>query len=85
MFHVKHFGTFCSKISVMKNKFSERLSALRAEEKMSRGQLALRLNVSVRLISYWENGERECGFDMLLRIADIFSVSCDYLLGKTDY
>ena len=43
------------------------------------------LSVSVRLISYWENGERECSFDMLMAIADIFGVSTDYLLGKTEY
>ena len=52
---------------------------------MTRKQLADKLNVSVRLVSYWENGERECSFDALLEIADIFSVSTDYLLGRTDY
>lgn len=67
------------------NKFYERLSSLRAEFNVTRAQLASELNVSVRLISYWENGKRECDFDMLLRIASFFSVSTDYLLGKDDY
>ena len=67
------------------NKFYERLSSLRAECNVTRAQLASELNVSVRLISYWENGKRECDFDMLLRIASFFSVSTDYLLGKDDY
>ncbi len=39
----------------------------------------------LRLVSYWENGQRECDFDMLIQIADIFEVSVDYLLGRTDY
>ncbi|MBR2646039.1 MAG: helix-turn-helix transcriptional regulator [Clostridia bacterium] len=52
---------------------------------MTRNQLASMLNVSVRLISYWENGKRECDFNMLIKIADIFSVSIDYLLGRKDY
>ena len=69
----------------MENKFSEQLSALRAENDMTRAQLASMLNVSVRLISYWENGKRECDFNMLIKIADIFSVSIDYLLGRKDY
>jgi len=65
--------------------FHKRLYTLRIESSLTRAQLAEKLNVSVRLISYWENGERECSFDMLMTIADIFGVSTDYLLGKTDY
>lgn len=69
----------------MNNKFSEQLAALRIETDLSRAQLAQKLNVSVRLISYWENGQRECDFDMLIKIADLFSVSLDYLLGRKEY
>ena len=69
----------------MKHAFAEQLNALRMEAHLSRAQLAEKLNVSVRLISYWENGERECDFDMLIKIADLFSVSIDYLLGRKDY
>ena len=67
------------------NKFSKRLNELRCEKDISRNELSKILDVSVRTISYWENGERECGFDMLLKISDYFAVSIDYLLGKTDY
>lgn len=67
------------------NKFAERLNYLREQNGISRRQLAERLNVSVRLISYWENGQRECDFDTLLRLSDIFDASVDYLLGKTEY
>ena len=69
----------------MKNLFAERLLTLRTEAGLSRVQLAEKLNVSVRLISYWENGQRECSFDMLLAIAQLFAVSIDFLLGKTEY
>ncbi len=67
------------------NIFSERLSELRAEKNLTRKQLAEELNVSVRSISYWENGQRECDFDMLIKIADTFDVSIDYLLRKEEY
>ena len=69
----------------MKNTFAEQLIALRTESNLSRAQLAEKLNVSVRLISYWENGQRECDFNMLINIADLFSVTLDYLLGRTDF
>ena len=69
----------------MKHTFGEQLTALRIENHLSRIQLAEKLNVSVRLISYWENGQRECDFDMLITIADMFSVSIDYLLGRKEY
>ena len=69
----------------MEHKFFERLYELRMESNLSRAQLAEKLNVAVRLISYWENGQRECDFDMLIKIADLFSVSIDFLLGRTDY
>ena len=52
---------------------------------MSRSELAKKLGVSTRLISYWENGQRECDFNMLIKISSLFEVSIDFLLGKTDY
>lgn len=67
------------------NKFGERLKDMRAEKAITRLQLAENLQVSVRLIAYWENGQRECSFDMLIKIANFFDTSTDFLLGKTDY
>ncbi len=69
----------------MKNKFAERFYELRTEKNLSRAEIGTILNVSTRLISYWENGERECDFEMLIKIANTFSVTIDYLLGRTDY
>ena len=58
----------------MSNKFYQQLSGLRLENGFSRAKLAEKLQVSVRLISYWENGKRECDFDMLIKIADLFDL-----------
>ncbi len=69
----------------MENKFSEKIRELRIENNLSRSELAQKLNVSIRLISYWEKGERECDFDMLLKISKLFSVTVDYLLGNCEY
>ncbi len=69
----------------MINKFGEQLKLLRTEANLSRADLAKKLNVSIRLISYWENGERECDFNMLIKIADLFFTSVDFLLGRKDF
>ena len=65
--------------------FPERLKELRNDSGLSRSDLALKLNIATRLVCYWENGERECDFDTLIRIADLFDVTVDYLLGRKDY
>ena len=65
--------------------FGKRFAGLRLEKNLTRKQVAETLGVSVRLISYWENGERECDFNTLVKICELFSVSADYLLGITDY
>ncbi|MCM1306067.1 MAG: helix-turn-helix domain-containing protein [Bacteroides sp.] len=66
-------------------KFAERLKEIRMEKNMTCKQLAAYLQVSTRLINFWERGERECSFEMLLKISDYFDVSIDYLLGKTNF
>ena len=64
------------------NKFAERVRQLREEKGLSRKDVADALYVSTRLVGYWEMGERECNFDMLIKISKFFAVSTDYLLGK---
>lgn len=51
---------------------------------MTRKELADKMFVSVRLISYWETGKRECDFDTLVKLSNLFNESVDYILGKTD-
>jgi len=48
---------------------------------MSRQELADLIFVSVRTISYWELGQRECNLEQLAKLAKIFGVTTDYLLG----
>ncbi len=69
----------------MMNIFGQRLKEIREDKGMSRKELADKLFVSVRLISYWEAGKRECNFEMLVKIADLFNESIDYLLGRKNF
>ena len=61
-----------------------RLKQLRTERGISQVRLAMELSVSQHTISRYETGEREADYAMLIRIADYFDVSVDYLLERTE-
>lgn len=61
-----------------------RLKQLRTARGISQVRLAMELSVSQHTISRYETGEREADYAMLIRIADYFDVSIDYLLERTD-
>ncbi len=61
-----------------------RLKELRKKRKISQVKLALDLNMNQNSISRYENLEREADYDTLIRLADYFDVSIDYLLGRSD-
>ena len=50
---------------------------------MSQKQVADELGISQPLLSHYEKGIRECGLDFVVKTADYYDVSCDYLLGRT--
>ena len=62
-----------------------RLKELRKERNISQLKLALDLNMNQNTISRYENLEREADYKTLIKIADYFHVSIDYLLGRTDH
>lgn len=61
-----------------------RLKELRKEKGISQLKLAMDLSTNQNSISRYETGERECDYAMLIKLADYFNVSIDYLLGRTD-
>lgn len=67
----------------MKN-FSKRLTDLRQSKGLTQNELAELVNVSRSALSLYELGKREPDYETLVRLADFFDVSVDYLLGKTD-
>ena len=67
------------------NDFPRLLTLLRKERGLSQKQAATDLKVSQALLSHYEKGIRECGLDFLLRAAEYYGVSCDYLLGRTSH
>ena len=61
-----------------------RLKKLRKEKNISQLKLAIDLNMNQNTISRYENMEREADYKTLIKFADYFGVSVDYLLGRTD-
>lgn len=61
---------------------SQRIRELRKLRLMSQVELADKLGVTKQSISNWENDNIQPSIDMLVKIADYFGVSTDYLLGK---
>ena len=63
--------------------FSTRLRALRKQHNHSQEYLAKKLHISKSCISNWESGTRLPDAQMLLKIADIYAVTCQYLVGSS--
>ena len=61
-----------------------RLKKLRKEKDISQLKLAIDLNMNQNTISRYENMERQADYETLLKFADYFDVSLDYLLSRTD-
>ncbi len=63
--------------------FHRVLTLLRKERGISQKEAAASLKISQALLSHYERGIRECGLEFVVRVADFYGVSCDYLLGRT--
>ena len=61
-----------------------RLKELRKARRITQLKLAMDLNLTQNTVSRYETGEREPGIAELVRIADYFHISVDYLLERTD-
>lgn len=62
----------------------EKLKSLRIEKKLTQKQIAERVGLAISAISSYESGTRYPSYDVLIKLAQIFHVSTDYLLGMTD-
>ena len=67
----------------MVSTFPRLLTLLRRERGISQKEAAAELQVSQAQLSHYEKGIRQCGLDFVVRAADFYGVSCDYLLGRT--
>jgi len=69
--------------SAKKSKFAINLSKLRREKGLSQRQAAAEFGVSQALLSHYENDSREPRLEFVVRVCDFYSVTTDYILGRT--
>ena len=62
--------------------FSSNIRALRENSRLTQQQLADKLSVTQRKISYWESGKIEPDLESLWRLADFFDVTIDELVDR---
>lgn len=68
----------------MKNKLGGRIKELREKNDWSLRELESRVNINYSVLSRIESGKRPVTDGELLKFADIFDVSIDYLVGRSD-
>lgn len=64
--------------------FTNRLNKLLQENKMTKYRLAKEINVSKQAVLFWCDGTNEPKISYLQKIALLFDVSADYLIGLED-
>ena len=64
--------------------FPERIIQLKQERKLLQKDIAAAAGLSLRGYQYYEKGQKEPTLSVLLRLADYFDVSMDYLVGRSD-
>ena len=65
-------------------KLAQRLKQLRLEKDLRQDQLAKLVHVEKSSISMYENDVRQPSYEVIIRYAEVFNVSVDYLLGRTN-
>ncbi len=67
----------------MNKEFGRIITHLRKKRGLSQKDVCAELGISQALLSHYEKGIRECGLNFLIKTADFYDVSVDYLLGRT--
>lgn len=66
------------------NKFAERLKELRTERGFTLKQVSAALFIPLQTYANYEHGTREPPLDLLIAICDLYEITADYLLGRSD-
>lgn len=70
---------------MIKDEMGKRLRELRLQCKMTQQQVADKMGVAQPVYQRFEKGVYECSYKQLCRLCEIFDVSADYLLGRSEY
>lgn len=65
-------------------KYNERIRDMREDHDMVQKEVAAYLKIDQRVYSTYETGKREIPLHLLIRLADLYGTSVDYLLGRSN-
>lgn len=74
----------CEVLMIDKELIAKRLKELREAAKLSQAKLSKEIDVKQPLIARYETAINTPAYGVLVKYADYFDVSCDYLLGRCD-
>lgn len=63
----------------------QRIQDLRVDSDLTQKEMSEILHISQRSYSHYETGSRNIPIEMLIRIANYYQISLDYLVGRTDH
>lgn len=64
--------------------YYQRLRDLREDKDLTQKQISIILETTPQQYSLWERGEREIPFHHIIKLADFYKVSIDYIAGRTN-
>lgn len=68
----------------MKEEVGKRLYECRKSVNLTQKEVAIKLGVKQPVYQRFEKGIYECNYEQLVKLSEIFDVSVDFLLGKSD-
>lgn len=76
--------TILTAVMEMETRRFERIRALREDADLTQAAVGRAINVPQRTYAYYESGQRMLPPQVLCALADLYGVSVDDLLGRTD-
>lgn len=84
-FVLKMLRTNCSIYTKLMMKiYFKRIRALREDHDLTQAQVGAKINLPQRTYAYYERGERMIPPQVLIALADLYQVSVDYILERSD-
>ncbi len=63
---------------------SKRLKELRTSHSMTLKEVSSQLNINLATYAHYEQGIRQPPIELIRKICDLFDITADYLIGRTD-
>lgn len=66
------------------NTFAERIKELRIMRNLTLREVACIIGMSLMAYAHYEHGDRQPSIETIIKLCDLYGVSADYLIGRSD-